>query len=57
LTDQVQPLPHAPGKGQELLFSSEMPRYQGARQGGTALQELLPNECVAFGPGSWKSLG
>jgi maltooligosyltrehalose trehalohydrolase len=35
-----------------LLFSSEDRRYFGEREPGTPA-ELLPFECVVFGPGSW----
>jgi maltooligosyltrehalose trehalohydrolase len=56
LSDRSQALPHEPGRGQELLFSSEARRYLGARQGGGPVTELLPYECLAFGPGSWQTL-
>jgi maltooligosyltrehalose trehalohydrolase len=52
LTDRPQPFPGAVG-GTELLFTSESRRYAGARQGAEGSGELLPFECVAFGPGGW----
>jgi hypothetical protein len=55
LTGQPQPLPaRAPGK---LLFSSEAGCYQGARTPRDPAGELLPWECVSFGPDGWEASG
>jgi maltooligosyltrehalose trehalohydrolase len=55
LTAERQPLPH--GRGGELLFTSEAPRYDGARTGYGIRGGLLPFECVAFGPEGWRTFG
>jgi maltooligosyltrehalose trehalohydrolase len=52
LSDLRQPLPRVVGA--ELLFTSEAERYGGARRAGARPGELLPFECVAFGPGDWR---
>jgi maltooligosyltrehalose trehalohydrolase len=56
LSDRAQPLPSAPEPGDGLLFSSEDRTYGGARAGAGRPAELLPHECVVFGPSSWKTL-
>ena len=56
LTGECRPLLHPPGPREALLFSSEAARYGG--EGGDApATELLPFECVAFGPAAWPPLG
>jgi maltooligosyltrehalose trehalohydrolase len=50
LTDQPQPLPRAARREEKVLFCSEARRYGGARPATGRLGELLPFECVVFGP-------
>src|SRR5262249_53075421 len=57
LTGKPQPLPKPALPEQRLLFSSEARRYQGERREGEPVAELLPYECVVFGPPSWKAFG
>jgi maltooligosyltrehalose trehalohydrolase len=52
LTDRRQPPPRV--EGAEQLFTSEAERYAGARREGARAGELLPFECVAFGPRGWR---
>ena len=40
----------------KALFSSEAERYLGRRSGAGAVRELLPHECVVFGPAGWEGL-
>jgi maltooligosyltrehalose trehalohydrolase len=54
LTDEAQPLPARAGDGQASLFSSEAGRYGGGREDGGGVRELLPFECVVFGPSGWE---
>ncbi len=52
LTPQPQPIPF-----QEvpfLLWTSEFEQYHGERHAGTAKEQLLPYECMVFGPSNWK---
>jgi hypothetical protein len=53
LTAGPQPLPAAVSE-QALLFSSEAARYQGQRQALHGIRELLPCECLVFGPPAWQ---
>jgi maltooligosyltrehalose trehalohydrolase len=55
LTPRRQPLPA--GSREKVLFRSESNRYHGARKetGGPA-DELLPFECIAFGPPDLRAL-
>jgi maltooligosyltrehalose trehalohydrolase len=53
LTDRPQPLP-AERAGMEVLFSSAARVYGGERQPGGRPGELLPYECVVFGPAGWQ---
>jgi maltooligosyltrehalose trehalohydrolase len=55
LTDQRQPVPNA--DGQPALFCSEATRYCGERREVVKVEELLPHECVAFGPAGWQRAG
>ena len=41
--------------GQRLLFSSEAEAYRGERTHFDRIDELLPHECVVFGPSSWRT--
>ena len=53
--ERPHPLPAgAPGRG--ILFSSEATKYGGSRADASALDELLPFECVVFGPPGCPSL-
>lgn len=52
LTKESRPLP-IPEPGQVVLFDSEAARYQGRRADDGVASELLPWECVVFGPSSW----
>jgi maltooligosyltrehalose trehalohydrolase len=54
LGGRPQPLLGEEG-GQRVLFSSEARRYHGAREGAGPVRDLLPHECVVFGPPSWRS--
>jgi hypothetical protein len=53
LTARSLPVP-APAGGSEVLFASEAKRYEGDRGEVGRLEELLPFECVAFGPHGWR---
>jgi maltooligosyltrehalose trehalohydrolase len=53
--DQSHPLPGDGADGRQLLFSSESAQYGGSRQDGHSIGELLPFECVVFGPASWRA--
>ena len=57
LTDQPQSVAELEqaSKEQQVLFSSEAPRYQGARGGNQPAKELLPYECLVLGPAAWRS--
>jgi hypothetical protein len=52
LTGLTQTLPLKDGTA--LLFSSEDGRYDGARGSASDPLQLLPFECMAFGPSDWK---
>jgi maltooligosyltrehalose trehalohydrolase len=54
LTDRPQPLPQPARDGEKVLFCSEARRYGGGRQQTARVAELLPFECVVFGPARWK---
>jgi maltooligosyltrehalose trehalohydrolase len=54
LSGEAQSLPAANAPPETLLFSSEAARYQGSRTDRSRAVELLPYECVAFGPGDWQ---
>jgi maltooligosyltrehalose trehalohydrolase len=53
LSGEAQPLPEGGAYPAEVLFSSEASRYLGGRREGEPVRELLPHECVVFGPPSW----
>ena len=38
-----------------ILFSSEAVAYSGSREQFRHISEILPFECVVFGPASWRS--
>jgi maltooligosyltrehalose trehalohydrolase len=50
LSEQPQPLPQ--GAAARMLFSSALARYGGSRPDEGPIAELLPFECVVFGPPS-----
>jgi maltooligosyltrehalose trehalohydrolase len=52
LGDQPHPLPG----GEQMLFSSESARYGGRRTDGRSIEDMLPFECVVFGPTRWRAL-
>jgi maltooligosyltrehalose trehalohydrolase len=54
LTDERQLLPPGAGDSAKLLFTSEARRYGGPRQDAGPGRELLPFECVVFGPAAWE---
>lgn len=54
-TDTTQDLPAK--ELPVLLFSSEWNRYDGARTSPVVNIQLLPFECVVFGPAHWKRYG
>ncbi len=55
LTDRLQTVPH--DMIGERLFSSEAKAYAGNRREGSRQGELLPFECVVFGPPGWRKYG
>ncbi len=55
LTDRRQPLFTQPQTGRQVLFASEVERYHGGRKQVASISELLPHECVVFGPAGWTS--
>lgn len=55
LTNELQLLPESKTSSEVLLFSSEAKRYAGPRATDEPVAELMPHECVAFGPSSWTS--
>ncbi len=55
LADRSLPLPRTM-PADALLFSSEAPRYLGGRLPESPTGELLPHECLAFGPGQGRPL-
>jgi maltooligosyltrehalose trehalohydrolase len=57
LTDAPQALPENAADGAQLLFSSEAAAYGGVRPEPGRVRELLPFECVAFGPAGWARFG
>jgi maltooligosyltrehalose trehalohydrolase len=52
LKGEAQPLPH--DSARTVLFSSEARHYHGSREKCERIEELLPFECVAFGPPPWQ---
>jgi maltooligosyltrehalose trehalohydrolase len=55
LTDEPQPLPGGAADGRKLLFSSEAGHYRGGRQDFARAPEVLPMECLVFGPPGWQA--
>jgi maltooligosyltrehalose trehalohydrolase len=53
LTKERQPVPTAAPAG-TVLFSSEAARYQGTRTRTDSFAQLLPHECLVFGPEGWQ---
>jgi len=53
--ERPHPLP-AGAAGRGILFSSEATKYGGSREDAGARDELLPFECVVFGPPGWREL-
>jgi maltooligosyltrehalose trehalohydrolase len=53
LTAERQAAP-GPASGEALLFSSESAGYQGERTQTDSLAQLLPHECLVFGPAGWE---
>jgi maltooligosyltrehalose trehalohydrolase len=53
-----EPQPSAAGSNslESLLFSSEAKRYAGARTETDSLLNLLPYECLVYGPTAWEKL-
>jgi maltooligosyltrehalose trehalohydrolase len=54
LTAQPQSLPAGTDQAGVLLLSSEAAAYHGERRDGEAVGQLLPRECVVFGPATWR---
>jgi maltooligosyltrehalose trehalohydrolase len=54
LGDRPQPLPSGAADGMKALFRSELARYGGGRHQTGSPAELVPHECVVFGPPSWR---
>jgi maltooligosyltrehalose trehalohydrolase len=57
LTDRPQGLTRPGGTGDHLLFSSEGSRYAGQRPATDTTGQLLPHECLVFGPAGEEPLG
>jgi maltooligosyltrehalose trehalohydrolase len=55
LSEQSQPLPGGLLPGQQVLFSSASARYCGSREELHSFAQLLPFECVVFGPRVWRA--
>jgi maltooligosyltrehalose trehalohydrolase len=55
LEDRPLELLEVAGAEQRVLFSSEALAYRGRRTHFRQIRELLPHECVVFGPSSWRS--
>ena len=55
LEDRPLVLAEDSGTGEYILFSSEAEIYCGGRAHFGRIHELLPHECVVFGPPSWRS--
>jgi maltooligosyltrehalose trehalohydrolase len=53
LTDEPLPLPPGATEAGKLLFSSEAASYRGGRQ--DLGRDLLPMECLVFGPPGWQA--
>ncbi len=53
LTSETQTLPA--GTLSTLLFSSESTRFNGGRHSDSGPLQLLPFECLLFGPSDWKN--
>jgi maltooligosyltrehalose trehalohydrolase len=56
LSGDVQPLGSRRGASDVLLFDSEAACYHGRRGGSDLGGQLLPHQCVAFGPAHWPRL-
>ncbi len=54
LSGEPRPLGSDRVPGSRVLFSSESLTYGGARDQLDQISKLLPYECVAFGPSSWR---
>jgi len=52
---RCRPLHERRSGGWAPLFSSEAARYGGGRADATRVENLLPFECVVFGPPEWKT--
>ncbi len=55
LGGQTHPLSPLVDRGGTLLFSSEAVAYSGARDQMDHIGEILPYECVVFGPASCRA--
>jgi maltooligosyltrehalose trehalohydrolase len=56
LTDRPQPLTREAHLQETMLFSSGLTKYGGQRSHAESLTELLPYECLVFGPTAWQML-
>ncbi len=50
LSERSQPLPSDVDRERKILFSSELSSYCGNRRELRSIENLLPSECVVFGP-------
>jgi maltooligosyltrehalose trehalohydrolase len=55
LGDQTHPLPADTDRDQCTLFSSEAAAYSGKREEWRHISEILPFECIIFGPAAWRT--
>jgi maltooligosyltrehalose trehalohydrolase len=56
LSDRPAALPYEANPQEGLLFSSEAKQYGGERNLRDSPRNLLPYECLVFGPASWEKL-
>jgi maltooligosyltrehalose trehalohydrolase len=56
LTNRSLALAQASNFPERLLFTSEAKKYGGERADADLPQEILPYECLVFGPATWEKL-
>jgi maltooligosyltrehalose trehalohydrolase len=55
LAERDYTLPADVHAGRSVLFSSQAMAYSGSREQFRHISEILPFECIVFGPASWRS--